>query len=395
MNSQKALLFLSLIVIIFLGLFTWIEPKVSPNLLKQINLFSMTPPLISFLVGIHFGRSKIVLISLLLLFFQFSIIMGEELKITIENIPYSLTLWIPISFLILGLMGEKGLLGKPALLRYILTASIGGVAYWTFIKDSIAQTLQTNLFDIPLPFTPTTQIGIILYVIALLFLIFVNFLESKQVEKSLHLALLIAGLPILIQDANFALFMGGAGIIFGIALSQDAYKMAYIDTLTGIPSRRAMEEYFDRLSPPYTIGMSDIDHFKSFNDTYGHDVGDEVLRKVAHTLKKVEGGGRVFRYGGEEFAIVFANKEAKECKIYLESLREQIAEQGFIVRSKERAPKKSNTVGKKVNLTISIGACDNSWGNSIPAIVKKADTLLYSAKKAGRNCVKIAPKKKD
>lgn len=107
MNSQKALLFLSLIVIIFLGLFTWIEPKVSPNLLKQINLFSMTPPLISFLVGIHFGRSKIVLISLLLLFFQFSIIMGEELKITIENIPYSLTLWIPISFLILGLMGEK------------------------------------------------------------------------------------------------------------------------------------------------------------------------------------------------------------------------------------------------------------------------------------------------
>jgi hypothetical protein len=152
-----------------------------------------------------------------------------------------------------------------------------------------------------------------------------------------------------------------------------------------------MEEYFERLSPPFTIAMTDIDHFKNFNDTYGHDVGDEVLRKVAVTLKGVKGGGKAFRYGGEEFALVFAGKGVKECKIYLEAIREAIADQGFHVRGNERAPKKSPAKeGGKVSLTISIGACDHSWGQDIPTIVKKADTLLYQAKKAGRNCVKIA-----
>lgn len=394
MNSQITLGILSITIIIILSLVSWIEPQINPTLLKQLNLFLLVPPFISLLIGIHFRRSKVVLLSTLLLLFQSLILMDEIWKIAAKNSSYVLTLWVPISFLFIGLVSEKGLIGKPALLRYILAGTIGILAYWTAKSTPFVQALQSQFFEISLPFVPMTQIGLLLYLIALCFLALASLLESKQVEKSLPWALLIAGLPILSQELNFVWYLGGAGIVFSIALSQDAYKMAYIDTLTSIPSRRAMEEYFERLSPPYTIAMSDIDHFKSFNDTYGHDVGDEVLRKVAHTLKGVEGGGRAFRYGGEEFAIIFANKEAKECKVFLEALREQIESQGFTVRTKERAPKKSNIAGKKVHLTISIGACDNSWGNSIPTILKKADTLLYSAKKSGRNCVKIAPKKK-
>jgi diguanylate cyclase (GGDEF)-like protein len=395
MNSQKALALLSITLLALLGFSIWAKPQISHSLQEQITLFALVPPLISFLIAIHFRRGKVVLLSILLLLFQVFIIMGQTWNIQPQALPFALGLMTPISFLLLGLMNEKGLFGKPALIRYVLAIVIGGLTYWLCTIDTLGQSLQIEFFKAPLSFSPKTQIGMILYVISLLFLIFASFLESKQVEKSLPWALLIAGIPILIPEATFAWHLGGAGVIFSFALSQDAYKMAYIDTLTSIPSRRAMEEYFERLSPPFTIAMSDIDHFKNFNDTYGHDVGDDVLRKVAQTLKGVEGGGRAFRYGGEEFAIIFASKEAKDCKVYLESLREKIANQGFVVRSNERAPKNAKNVGKKVNLTISIGACDNSWGSSIPAIVKRADTLLYSAKKSGRNCVKIAPQKKN
>ena len=364
------------------------------SLQEQLNLFSIVPPIISLLIGIHFRRAKIVLLSLLLLLFQALILLSSSLSLVAQSIPYALSLFIPISFLLLGLMNEKGLIGKASIIRYVLSLVIAGVAFWLCTVPDLGPSLQIELFALPLPFSPLTQIGVILYIVSLIFLIFASFLESKQVEKSLPWALLIAGIPILIPEANFSWHLGGAGLVFSFALTQDAYKMAYIDTLTNIPSRRAMEEHFERLSTPFTIAMSDIDHFKSFNDTYGHDVGDEVLRKVAHTLSCVKGGGKAFRYGGEEFAIIFAGKEAKDCKVYLEDLRQSIATQGFTVRSNERAPKKAKNAGKKVNLTISIGACDNSWGSSILAIVKKADTLLYSAKKAGRNCVKIAPSKK-
>jgi len=394
MNSHRTLAFLSILLIIILGFFTWLEPKIGFSLQNQIKLFAIIPPLISSLGSIHFRRGKLFLLSALLLYFQSLIIMDEVWKLEAQNIPYGLSLWVPVGFLLLGLISEKGLLGKPALFRYLLTIIIAGLTYLFCKDDAFGQTLQLELFNISSHFSPISQLGVILYCVSLLFLISSTFLESRQVEKSLPWALLIAGFPILYQEANFVLYLGAAGIVFGIALSQDAYKMAYIDTLTSIPSRRAMEEYFERLSPPFTIAMSDIDHFKSFNDTYGHDVGDDVLRKVANTLRGVEGGGKAFRYGGEEFAIIFSGKEAKDCKGYLERLREKIANQGFIVRGNERAPKKPKSRGKKVNLTISIGACDNSWGNSIPAIVKKADTLLYSAKKSGRNCVKIAPSKK-
>jgi diguanylate cyclase (GGDEF)-like protein len=270
---------------------------------------------------------------------------------------------------------------------------MGGLSYLLATNSALADTINTPILSLSLPLTPLSDIALILYGVGVIFLLLYGALESKYAEKSLGWALLLAGFPILFASQHGALYLGFASVVFLIALSNDAYKMAYIDTLTGIPSRRAMEEHFDRLSPPFTIAMTDIDHFKKFNDTYGHDVGDDVLRKVAMTLKSVGGGGKAFRYGGEEFALVFAGKKAKECKPFLEEMREKIAMQGFAIRGEARAPKKKVATTKNVSLTISIGAADHSWGKSIPAIVKKSDTLLYQAKKAGRNCVKVATTK--
>src|SRR5215475_3125232 len=99
--------------------------------------------------------------------------------------------------------------------------------------------------------------------------------------------------------------MGTAGLIVAAAIVENSYRLAYHDELTLLPGRRAFNEAVMHLEHPFVIAAVDIDHFKSFNDTHGHDTGDQVLKLVAARLAEVGGGGRAFRYGGEEFTVIF------------------------------------------------------------------------------------------
>ena len=163
--------------------------------------------------------------------------------------------------------------------------------------------------------------------------------------------------------------------------------MAYIDELTGIPARRALREMLMKLGNKYVIAMLDIDFFKKFNDTYGHDVGDEVLKLVASNLANVSGGGRAFRYGGEEFTIVFPGKTIAEVIPHLEKLREQVSKAGYTKKpTKNSKAKKRST--KQIFVTISIGVSErNTQNKSSSEVMKASDNALYRAKKKGRNCV--------
>ena len=181
-----------------------------------------------------------------------------------------------------------------------------------------------------------------------------------------------------------------------IALVQDAYRKAYVDELTGLPGRRSMEEYFLRLTGMYSVAMVDIDHFKQFNDRYGHHVGDQVLRMIATFLKRVERGGKPFRYGGEEFAIVFPGRVVDDVLSALDILRESIAENQFIVRSNLRTEVKPEVPPTRDNqerlaITVSIGCAQVTEEDQIPAdVIKRADDALYAAKASGRNRVNRA-----
>jgi diguanylate cyclase (GGDEF)-like protein len=151
-----------------------------------------------------------------------------------------------------------------------------------------------------------------------------------------------------------------------------------------------------KLGMNYAIAMLDIDHFKKFNDTYGHDTGDEVLRLVASTLREVAGGGRPFRYGGEEFTILFPGKSIQDALPHLEELREKVAKRAFTLRGKSRGKGKAKRKSKSAStrsarpiyITISIGVAQKNEKNKTPdTVMKSADTALYRAKKKGRNCV--------
>ena len=112
--------------------------------------------------------------------------------------------------------------------------------------------------------------------------------------------------------------------------------MAYRDDLTGVLSRRAFNEHLNGLGRRYVIAMLDLDHFKQVNDSYGHDVGDQVLRLAGAKLQSVGKGARVYRYGGEEFVIVFPGKSKDHVLACLEKLRASIASYRFVIRGPER-----------------------------------------------------------
>lgn len=179
-------------------------------------------------------------------------------------------------------------------------------------------------------------------------------------------------------------------LMIAAAVAHEAYQMAFRDELTGLPGRRALNERLQRLGRNYVLAMSDVDHFKKFNDTHGHDVGDQVLRLVASKLSKIGGGGRAYRYGGEEFALVFAGKTLEECLPHLEVIREAIATYNIHLRNPDSRPQDDQQGRQRragAAATVSIGAAERQEQRTPEEVLKSADQALYSAKGAGRNCV--------
>lgn len=189
-----------------------------------------------------------------------------------------------------------------------------------------------------------------------------------------------------------------AGLCLVWGLMRSTHAMAYRDELTGLLGRRALTERLDRLGRRYCIAMLDVDHFKKFNDKHGHDVGDEVLRMVSSQISRVGAGGTAYRYGGEEFCVVFPRKTAAEAAAELERVREQIADYRMSIRNRTMRPVRSSDGARKrgatrlgsshVAVTISAGVAERSEDFLKPnAVVMNADKMLYRAKKAGRNRV--------
>ncbi len=199
----------------------------------------------------------------------------------------------------------------------------------------------------------------------------------------------------LLQPGYLPAFMTLAGLLLAGTMVHESFNMAFKDDLTGLPGRRALNEHLAKLGRQYTLAMMDVDHFKKFNDTYGHDIGDQVLKMVAHQISLVNGGGKAYRYGGEEFTIVFANKSVNETLSHLEDVRTSI-ESEIMLLSPEVVEQLNAAPGKgkkkkhsgEVSVTISIGAAERSEAlKQTEQVLKAADDALYRAKKAGRNQV--------
>ena len=166
---------------------------------------------------------------------------------------------------------------------------------------------------------------------------------------------------------------------------QISIEMAITDALTGLHNRRYMETHISSLTEqaasrgkPLTVLVLDIDYFKSINDAYGHDAGDEVLREFALRIRKsIRGIDLACRYGGEEFVVIMPETGLGVATMVAERLRRRIASEPFSIRQADRT----------IDVTISIGIAALGGADDAASILKRADQALYRAKRDGRNRV--------
>jgi diguanylate cyclase (GGDEF)-like protein len=282
------------------------------------------------------------------------------------------------------------------MLRLLLIAAQigGGIWLYRYRFDETLTWLKIPLVDFPilqeLPFSQLVPAAFGLSMAVLLF----RFIRRPGVFESgffwalVTLALALAGAP-----GHRPLLFAAAALILVLGILETFHFMAFRDELTGLPARRAMNEALLKLGSRYTLAMVDIDFFKKFNDRHGHDVGDQVLRMVAARLSAVRGGGRAFRYGGEEFALLFPGCSVEEALPTLEQLRQEVERSEFALRGRFRPRKKpvhprAKKSAGKLRVTVSIGAAERGGALKEPGqVLKAADQALYRAKKRGRNQV--------
>jgi diguanylate cyclase (GGDEF)-like protein len=357
-----------------------------------------------------FNRSRMLFLLAVVALMQITIHRVLPLAGAVGSDPgavyQALCLLIPINFVVFASLGERGLVTWRGALRFAFLALQIGLVAWLATERPAwlhaLAALRTELIPGGLE-TPVPHLALFLFVLASLILLARLLIHRSPLEAALLGALVAcaAALHVAGDLAAASLFATAAGVIAVLAILQDSHQMAYRDELTELPARRALKEDMLKLSGQYVIAMVDVDHFKRFNDRYGHDTGDQVLRMVASRLARVSGGGKAYRYGGEEFTLVFPGKALHESVPSLEAVCGTIASTRFTLRAKNRPtskPKQASagepagasrrTQSKHVALTVSIGSAERNERHDTPAeVLKAADRSLYWAKKLGRNRV--------
>jgi diguanylate cyclase (GGDEF)-like protein len=327
-------------------------------------------------------------------------------------IPATLTalaVLVPVNFVLVAMMHERG----------FTVESVAPVALFLFVESltvtvfcGAAVRVHSLSTPIILPRSAWAVAGTGAVLLCVRFL-----LNRKPLNSALLWSLTSFFLALRVAAAtrtSMAYWLATACIL-ATAVIENSYLLAYHDELTTLPSRRAFNDALLRLKSPYSIAVVDIDHFKRFNDTYGHDTGDQVLRMVAANLGSVTGGGKAYRCGGEEFNILFPGKTTAEVLPHLQKLRETVEKSEFRMRGNDRrqvprGPDRRNqrsrararkadairrlAEGKPssvLSVTISIGVATAAAERSGPeTVLESADRALYRAKANGRNRVEAA-----
>ncbi len=360
---------------------------------------------IALLLSIQFNRSRY---SFLLVFLAIAGLSQTKFKGLMPTTEDLLFVGLFLNSFIFSFLKDRSLMSIHGVFRsgFLL---IQGFAIWNYalmLPDPIIDWLNSDLLSIPASLLIYRQLpdGIVIFALISSFILMVlTIVRNSSIRATffgcqLGLLGISSGYP---DSALVPFLVMGCSLMVILAILIESHDMAYRDELTRLPSRRALNQALLSLGRRYTIAMLDIDHFKIFNDKHGHDIGDEVLKMVASKIAHITGGGKPYRYGGEEFTIVFPGKSKQQVESHLESLREVIEAYQMVIRQSDRkidnAPDKKNRGRRGKNdpkyqtlsVTISIGYAVRTIDDKVPEdVIKAADQALYRAKKQGRNCIR-------
>jgi len=353
-------------------------------------------------VHFHRGRPFTALLLVSLFYYAYRSLLTEGITgYSAQGVYFSFALLLPLNFTLLALMRERGIFSVAGRLRFaflLVQAFLAWFAFRHYAEDILPLLTRQLIASAVLDGLSLTQPLLLIAVMLLTLIAILAVRRQAPIESGLlgGLAALVITFANISRPDVPATFCTAAGLIITLSILQDSYNMAFRDDLTGIPSRRALNESLHGIGRRYAVAMLDVDHFKRFNDTYGHDVGDQVLKMVARKILAVGGGGKAYRYGGEEFTVLFPGKTATETLPHLEELRKSIENYRLAIRSDDRpkdhrqgeSKRGSKPASTEVSVTISIGVAEAGEAQrSTGEVMKAADKALYRAKSKGRNQV--------
>ena len=409
MALLRLLLAAALPVALLAGAFALAQrPSAIPASLDGLKTFGPWAALgAAALLAIAFKRGRIVFAAALIALTHYAY------RTWIEPGPDSLAaraayagacVFVPAGLAGLAWLEERGVVNVHGAIRALALAGVCALVAWLGESGRAAavDALYLPLASLPwLPPTPIPQLGLVAIVASLAATCTAAYFRRTPVEIGLAWAIVAfaLGAHMVRTPLAFPAFVAAAAALLLVAVLRDSHRMAFRDELTGLPGRRALDERLKATGRSYAVAMVDVDHFKKFNDTHGHDVGDQVLKLVASRLAGVGGGGIAFRYGGEEFTIVFLGKDAGDAVPHLEQLRADIAGYRMALRAPDR-PRRTRS-GKRrrgapggtksLSVTVSIGVAARTPRHDEPeAVIRAADRALYRAKRGGRNRVEAA-----
>lgn len=386
----------------FILIFAWILAMGTLVSYNKLSAVFLTLPFIlaffALVLSVWFQHSR-TFYAICILLFTMCIVQSGFHRLDQKAFINGISLVIPIAFILLAAVEEKGITTKHGLIKGLaLIFLVLIVLIDAGSKNPLFARLKTSRFI----FGNTNNIQCIPGLSVFFFVLCLCIMLIGYLKKSSAMDMAFTGVAmesfITLHFTGYpdvlSIFYSAAFLTFIIALFETSYSLAYRDTLTGLLSRRAMEQEFLRLGNKYAVAMLDLDLFKRINDTYGHKVGDDVLRMVAAIIEKNVVGGKAFRYGGEEFVVIYPKKSAKEIAAQLDKIRICIEKRPLVLRSANRPKKKpKRKIYTKINpetvrVTVSIGIADKKEGAvSAIEVIEAADKALYRAKKNGRNCV--------
>ncbi len=391
------LLFVTVVIFVHVGAVAQWLPAI-------VRIYSYVVFSAGVLLGWRFHRSRLVLAVLVLALTDRSLLhfaSDSKASTALGQIVYnSVAILLPLNLAVLSLIKERGIINVSGIWRisliFLQPLAIALVCHYQHF--GICAYLEYSIVEAPFFARISLSQPALLAFGAAFIVLAIGFVQHQgAMESGFFWALVSAffGLATGRPGTLSTLYFATAGLILIISVIEASYRLAFQDELTRLPTRRALNEALLKLGNRYAVAMLDIDFFKKLNDRHGHDVGDQVLRMVASTLSKVTGGGKAFRYGGEEFTVIFPGKCVDETIPHLEQLRKTVASSGFIIRSRSRPrtkpknPKAIKRSQKKVSITISIGVAERDERQKDPQeVIKAADKALYRAKKAGRNRIR-------
>ncbi|EAS42013.1 GGDEF domain-containing protein [Photobacterium profundum] len=374
------------------------------TLLVYQNLLIILPYILFALIIIlsqPFNQGRTSLVALLMIIAYY--IVQNHLQAPLTNnttklIYYLLATLLPLNLLLVHKLPDKRLwsLFGGYFCLFIAIQIIWSTILIQYIEKSDLSSIWNSGLLTQLHFSPLPLLfifwGIVIAGTSTFMILFRNYGSDQAVF-----------IGVLFSSLTFIFFQYGlvscsaftlAALLHMFNLIICSHEQAFIDQLTNIPGRRALETELRNLGKTYTLAMLDIDHFKKFNDLYGHKTGDNVLTLVAQLITKVGGGAQMFRYGGEEFTILFKGKKSEQCEEHLEKLRIAIAEYNLVLRNYAERPdndkqgcmtRKNNVIHSYIHVTVSIGIADSKPTSNPDMVLKAADDALYRAKESGRN----------